>query len=566
MATELLPGYYRGDDGAWLTLPWPSDYRELPPSLGPQVIEWCENWLVHHITGEPWQFTRGQRRFIHMWYALTPAGRWLYTSGVKRGAKGTGKDPTLSALAAAEAWGPVHFSHWEGDIPVGKPHRLALVQIGANSEDQGKDVLRVMNAMLSDEMKKEYLIYTGITRTIDAHGNAVETMAASERSSEGDPITAGFLNETHHMVESSGGHKVANVIRRNATKSPVYVGARVLEFTNAHMQGAESVAELSFDSWQSQVMGKTHRKSLLYDSIEADPDTDMSNPESLMRGIAQAYRDSPWTDLDRIADAIQDTRTPVSDSIRYYLNGLGAAEDSWIDPRKFDLLRAERAVAKGERITMFLDCSKSWDATALVGCTYSDGHVFTLGVWERPKGMRGEWKIPREDVDMVVLETFENYEVVWFGVDPSSAEDEEADSPDQLYWTPYIDKWHQMFRKKLKVWASPGVTRGSSVVFDLRTSTFGSKYRNDLFTQAAMLTAREIDVEGSLTHDGNLILRRHVHQARRRPNNWGISLSKATRSSKKHIDAATGMVGARMGRRIVMNSGKLKPKTGRISA
>jgi hypothetical protein len=37
---ELLPGYYLDDIGSWLTLPWPADLNQLPPSLAPQLFRW----------------------------------------------------------------------------------------------------------------------------------------------------------------------------------------------------------------------------------------------------------------------------------------------------------------------------------------------------------------------------------------------------------------------------------------------------------------------------------------------------------------------------------------------
>jgi hypothetical protein len=55
-------------------------------------------------------------------------------------------------------------------------------------------------------------------------------------------------------------------------------------------------------------------------------------------------------------------------------------------------------------------------------------------------------------------------------------------------------------------------------------------------------------------------LRVHVHNARRRPNQWGVSLGKQSRDSKKLVDLAVTMVGARLGRRLVLNSGKTRKK------
>ncbi len=553
---ELLPGYSVEDGtGAWLTLPWPDDLADLPESLGPQVIGWCEQWLVHHLTGGPWRFTLHQRRFLHLWYALRPDGKWLYRSGVKRGAKGTGKDPLAAAMSMAELCGPVVFDRFERGRPVGKPHRLALVQIAANSEAQARDVLRVANAMVSEDLRYEHGVDPGQLRTQLASGSRIELLTNSERSAEGDPATAILLNESHHMTESSGGVDLAGVARRNVGKSPGGQ-ARLLELTNAHMPGEGSVAEASFNAWQQQVSGRTKRLDILYDSREAPPHLRLHIEAELEEGIQAAYADSPWTDQERIRDEAQDPRVPVSDSVRFYFNALPTNELAWVDPRKFDALaRPDTAVDDGEPVALFLDCSKSSDATALMACRVSDGHVVTLGGWQRPHGDRGHgWLAPREVVDATVREVFARWDVQWFGVDPSPARDDETEAQ---YWAELVDRWHRDFRDGLLLWATPGPT-GSSVRFDMRLSVPGGRERNRAFTEAAERTAAEVDDEQSLTHDGHPMLRVHVQNARRRANPWGVSLGKRTRDSSQLVDLAVAMVGARMGRTLILNSGKTR--------
>ncbi len=75
-----------------------------------------------------------------------------------------------------------------------------------------------------------------------------------------------------------------------------------------------------------------------------------------------------------------------------------------------------------------------------------------------------------------------------------------------------------------------------------------------------MATAKAVDEDGTLTWDGSAALRLHAHNARRRPNRWGVSLGKVTRDSGKLVDLAVCMVGARMGRRIALNSGKVRKR------
>lgn len=569
---ELLPGYWIDPSGAWRTIPWPGDNRltwnhpdrlaQLPEvSLGPALIKFGEKWFVNPTTGAPWTFTPGQKMFLILAYAVNPdTGRWLYRSAIKRGSKGTGKDPFGGAVCNLELIGPTQISRDKSGRIVGKEHHLPLVQIAANSEAQGKDVLRVANAMLPQATRDEFGLDCGETRTTRSAGGRIELLTASEKTAEGDPATHIMINESHHMTKSSGGHDIAGVARRNVGKSPAELQARVFEYTNAHREGADSVAEQSFEAWQEQQHPNAKRRDILYDSIEAPPDTDLLDDDSRRRGIAAAYMDAPWSDLERIEDEILDKRTTPADAIRFYLNGLAAAQDAWVDPRKFTALaRGNLSLEEGDQISLFLDCSKSEDATGLVAARLSDGFVATLGMWAKPKGWdekkSGPWRVDRDEVDAVVRRSFERYRVIWFGVDPSPAKD---DDDEALYWASLIDKWHRDFGKKLKLWATPGATIGHAVKFDMRLSQRGGVIRNQQFTEMAELVVQMIEEDGTLIHDGDARLVAHVRHAKVRPNQWGDSLGKKTRDSKDLVDLAVCMVGALLGRRIALNSGKVR--------
>ncbi|AYD89679.1 hypothetical protein D5R93_05770 [Actinomyces lilanjuaniae] len=159
-------------------------------------------------------------------------------------------------------------------------------------------------------------------------------------------------------------------------------------------------------------------------------------------------------------------------------------------------------------------------------------------------------------MDAAVRRAMGDYRVVWFGVDPSPSRD---DSTEALYWGEAIEGWHRDFRRVLPVWATPGAG-GSAVLFDMRMSASGGVRRNQAFTDMAMRTALDIDSaeEGTpFPHDGHPALRVHVHNARRRPNQWGYSLGKASRDSDRLVDLAVCMVGARLGAKIALDSGKV---------
>jgi hypothetical protein len=159
----------------------------------------------------------------------------------------------------------------------------------------------------------------------------------------------------------------------------------------------------------------------------------------------------------------------------------------------------------------------------------------------------------------------------WFGVDPSPSKDD--DDTEANYWLPLADDWHRDLGGRLAVWATPGA-KGHAVLFDMRLSQPGAYERMRLFTEQAMQTAEDIDgPEGetetarvarlaspAFTHDGHPSLRSHVHNARRRANQWGGSLGKENRDSTKLVDLAVCMVGALLGRRLALNSGKTARK------
>lgn len=570
----LPPGYYRGELGEWKTLPWPEDMAAkvelLENSLGPSLVDWAE-WRTDepgllNDEGEPWQFTDGQARFLILWYAFDEQGRFIYRRGIKRGAKGTGKDPFGAAMCNIELLGPSQL-WWDGEKWAGKRHELPLVQIASNSEAQSKAVLRVANSQLGSEAVAYYQLDKGQTATYVKGGAArMEVLTASERSSEGNPATFILLNETHHMTKESGGKNLAAVARRNVGKSKRSLQARIVECTNAHAQGSGSVGEKSFESWQKQQSGryKALKKDILYDSIEYDPRLDFYDAQQRELALRQAYADAPWADIERLSAEIIDPELSAAEAIRFYLNGVAEQEDAYVAAQNFAALAdPSKLFDEDDQIVMFLDCSKSEDATALMGCRVSDGFNQTLGVWSRPRGKRGEgYLVDRAEVDAVVRECFDSYRVVAFGVDPSPAKD---DSTEASYWRPMIDGWHRDFRKRLRVWATPGA-RGNSVLWDMRLSAPGGADRNRKFSQEVEIMRALIDdegLDGAFRHDGDPALVAHVNNTHVRWNKFGLTVGKKTRDSTQSVDLCVAMIAANVLRREALNSGKVRVSSGR---
>lgn len=518
----------------------------LPPglpelTLGWGVLEHATRFLVQPNgprAGKPWTPIDSQARFLLWWYALDPEGRWLFHHGVRRLAKGAGKSPNAAVIALEELVGPVRLDYFDPDAPggcVGKPVAMPLVQIAATAESQTANTMRMVRAMAQKKSRivREYQIDVGKTVFYTPTDGQLEVITSSASAAEGAEVTFAIEDETEHWLPATGGPTLAATLDRNLAKS----SSRAIETANAWEPGSGSVAEATYDAWVAQQEGRTRGESrILYDARVAPADTDLADEESLMRALEFVYDDCFWVDLKTIKERIWDPRTKPSVARGFYLNQPTASEDAWTTPMAWAALEDKsRVVEDGEDVVLFFDGSKSRDATALIGCCMSDGHVFTVGVWEPDPKHTTEDVVPTALVDLAVDEAFSKWSVVGFFADVQE-------------WEGFVKvTWPERHGKDLIVSAVPTGKDPQQIAWDMRSHAYD-------FGIAAELTEAEIN-EKAFTHDGNLTVARHVGNARRRPGKYGvISIGKESKDSPKKIDAAVCVIGARMVRRQVLAS------------
>ncbi|MGW1740026.1 hypothetical protein ACWCPQ_14580 [Nocardia sp. NPDC001965] len=516
------PTWRKNLDGSWY----------LPKkTLGWGVL----NWLATYVktpggenAGEPFMPTLEQARFLLWWYAVDEhSGRFVYRNGILRRMKGWGKDPLAAAMSLVELCGPVAFSHWDTNgNPVGKPRHAAWIQIVAVSQEQTKNTFSLFPVMVSTQLKEEYGLEIHKTLIYSAAGGRIEAVTSSPHSMEGNRPTLVIRNETQWWLEAVQGHEMAGVIEGNVTKIQ---GSRTLSICNAHIPGEDSVAERDYDAWQAVESGQSVDVGMLYDALEAPADTPVSeipskkeDPEGYEVGIAKlregleiARGDSTWLPLDAILESVLDTRNPVTESRRKFLNQINASEDSWIAPYEWDAIGPKedapvRPLAPKEKISLGFDGSKSNDHTGLVACRIEDGALFVLGHWN-PADWPGE-EVPRTDVDAKVHSAFATYDVVAFRADIKEFE-------------AYVDQWGRAYKKRIKVNASPA----NPIAFDMRGNQKRFAMDCEKFLDAVL--------EHDICHDGNKLLRQHVLNARRHPTNYdAIAIRKASKDSSRKID------------------------------
>jgi hypothetical protein len=522
-------------------------------------------------------------------------------------------------ICLVEMMGPCRFSYWADDDmpewglvagdPVGEENEVAWVQVAAVSKDQTRNTMTLFPSMITPQLMREHnMTKLDIGKeVIYAHRGArrIEAVTSSPRALEGGRPTFVVRNETHHWIDSNGGHEMQEVIERNATKS-AGGQARALSITNAYDPSEGSVAQVQREGWEAEQEDDAIDTGVLYDSVESPDMISMRPPEAKdwkteaktpeerawreacikawLTVVVEAVRgDAVWLDTPSIVMAILRRRDrqgkAVSNSLarRFWFNAIVAAEDRWadalaiaaaVDPllrnartveRDGDQLRAGWIVDPDDPIVMFFDGSKSDDATGLVGCRLSDGYTFTIGVWSKPAGEAGKgWLAPREQVDARVDEAFGRFNVVAFWGDPSHT----LDDDNTRYWDGYIDKWHRKYSEKLQVWSVKSGTGVHSIMWDM-----ANRLRTEEFAAAAELVRSELhhrDPEGNYAprfmHDGHPALVAHLRNARenRIEASGGktlISIRKNNRESGKKIDLAACLIGAHLLRRVVLNTG-----------
>ena len=481
-------------------------------TLGWQALGWCSKWLLQpdgDNAGKPWKFTDEQARFVLWWYAIDEQGRFIYTYGMLRRMKGWGKDPVGAALCCIEFVGPCRFSHFnrKGE-PVAKTVYSAWIQTAAVAKEQTRNTMTLFPGMMSKPLIAQHGIDIGKEIIYAYKGRCrIEAVTSSPRALEGGRPTFVLKNETHHWIQSNEGHEMASVIARNAAKT----GARVLAISNAHSPGEDSDAERDYDTYVKIESGESRATGVMYDSLEAPPQTDLADPESLRRALVGCRGDSYWVDPERLMQEIYNPKNKVSDSRRFYLNQINAHEDSWCAPVDWMAIAApEKRVLKREQIALGFDGSKSDDHTALVGSRISDGHLFTLGLW-RPVPRSGI-EVPRLEVDGTVRKAFEDYDVVAFYADVRE-------------WESYLDLWEQDFGDDLCAKSHPN----HPIQWDMR-----QRARDTTLAVEAFLDAILERIE--ISHSGKPSISQYVYNARRRPNNYGVTVGKESPMSAKKID------------------------------
>ncbi|TDC02113.1 terminase [Micromonospora fluostatini] len=504
----------------------------------------------------------------------------LYDSAFLSRPKGTDKSGLAGRIGLFEAFGPCRFGGWArgGEIftdpwglgfayeyqpgePMGRPPRTPVLRIMATEENQASNVYDTVFFNLTDDDCPLFYVPgvdAGKSRVLLPGGGSVIPSTASSASKDGGRETWLCLDESH-LYNTPELRQMYKTVTRNLRKRKKVAGTWYLETTTMFAVGEDSMAERTFVEAQSILEGrKRGNPRLLYDHRWGEC-ADLFDEEALRAALEEAYGDAKaWMDIDGLVDEFLDTRNDVVDSRRYFLNAQSAAADAWLTANEWDAAgRPDRALVDKDVVTLGFDGSRDSDATVLVACRVSDGHLELLHCQEPPEALPGataklskaarkrtvrdddefdddaintmavQWQVDRVAVDLAVAEAMKRFEVVGFYCDPA-------------LWQEYVDAWTATYGDKMKVKATQGrplewwTNRPKPMVTALERFYDALVVKALSFTPAADRTGRVAELARTL--------RRHALNARRRPSRAGLQIGKDFPKSPRRIDAVMAAV------------------------
>lgn len=468
------------------TQPW--------PTLGPQVCDWIETYLVHgpgDLRGQPARLDDEKRALIYRAYEVYPED---FPEVTKRGRrrfrriawslrKGSAKTELAAWLAGAELApdSPVRCGGWHNGEPQGEPVTDPFIPLMAYTEEQSEELaygaLRVILAESS--IARRFDVGLQRIKRLAGDGEA-KAVAAAPDARDGARMTWMHFDETHRFVlpRHHEAHRVmlANLPKRRQADS------WALETTTAYTPGEGSVAEDTHAYATAVLEGRQSDSRLFFFHRQAGEHHDLSTPEGRRAAVLEASGPvASWSNVDGILEQWEDPRANIPYLRRVWLNqhvqaqGQGFNLIRWAELAQPSIVPPKTPAVLGFKATAA--------SVSIVGTEIATGYQWLVKSWRRPEDARADtWEAPQADVAEAITTAFARWQV----------------------WRLYADPvgWDVVL-------ASLGGQLGEKKVIAWRTA------REAKFALACRVFADAI-AAGSLTHDGSPVLASHVGAVRRR--------------------------------------------------
>ena len=467
----------------------------LYPTLGGQVCDFIEQNLVYgpgDLKGLPVLLDDDKKGLIYRMYEVQPkghefAGRRRFKRVGLSLAKGLAKTELSAMLAACELHpeAPVRCTGFtKRGEPIGGPVTDPYIPMVAFSEEQSDELAYTALKQIIElgHLKDDFDV--GLERILRKKGDGkAVSLSSNPDGRDGARTTFCIFDETHRwtLPRLRRAHQVmlANLSKR------MLADPWGLEITTAPEPGAGSVAEATMEYAKAVDAGKVADSNLFYFHLQASDNHDLTTSAGVRAAVIEASGTAAaWRDINGIVSMWSDPTGDKAYLERVYTNRLVQSSTQAFNIEAWRLLaKPVSPVQPGDAIVLGFDGAMFHDSTALVATHIKTGYQWVIGLWARPTTLRPEeeWRVPAEEVDRLVQETFARYAVLRMYADPP-------------YWETWISTWIGKYGKdRVHEW-------------------YTNRYRQMAF---ALRSFKQAIKEGTISHGGDPEVTRHIGNSRR---------------------------------------------------
>lgn len=470
--------------------------EEHYPTLGPQIADWIEEYMVYgpgELKGDPYVITPEFRALLYRMYEVYPqdhklAGRRRFKRCVLSLRKGTAKTEKGAILSIAEAhpYAPVRADGFDANgEPVGVGVKSPYIPMVAFSLTQTEDLAYAVARAIVEESPVVEDFDVGMERimVLDSAGREagkIVPLGGSPNARDGARTTFQFVDETHllHLPRLKRSH---NVMQQNLFKR-VGADAWMLETTTAFDPGQQSIAEEAMDYAKAIEAGKVDDPRMFYFHRQANEPLQLDKAEGVHQALVEATGAETWSgDIDALVSHYFEPNTDHQYFQRVWLNTPVAGAGRAFDVEAWKAGTQEHKIPEGELVVLGFDGARRRDSTALVATEVETGHQHIVGVWTRPDYADDDWEVPADDVDAMVDMAFAEWDVWRLYGDPP-------------YWDDRLDAWAGKYGddRVVKWWTN----RPKPTSYSVRNYA-------------------EAIVNGEVTHDDSELFESHIGNAYR---------------------------------------------------
>jgi phage terminase large subunit-like protein len=339
---------------------------------------------------------------------------------------------------------------------------------------------------------------------VPATGSIWRVLSAEAYSKEGLNASAVIFDEVHALQDRA----MWDVMQLSmaSRRQPIMLATTTCG-VKADSTGQDSTAYQLYQYGQKVARGEIDDPSFYMAWWESPADSDHRLEETWI-AANPGYGDlNSKSDFESMVK-----RTPEPEFRTKRCNQWVSSKNAWLPAGVWDTLSAELEIDADTEIVLGVDGSFSGDTTAIVGVTIPKSqddkpHVFLVKAWEKQPNDPDDWRVDTLDVEQTIIGFCQNYRFV-----------------KEIAFDPF--RWQ----------------RSMAVLQDLGLPVVEWPSTSARRMIPACQKVFDSVTEGTLTHDGNPLLARHLDNCVLKIDNLGARIVKESRNSNRRIDAAVAFV------------------------